>query len=90
MHWYRTSQPFEKRHIQLMGNIRPAVIRWAVQVGSVLSLDITLTSGGASPPALTLFGGVRFIIRCLRPSFEGNADGVRGTFGNAGCVWAPA
>ena len=36
-------------HIQLMGHIRPGVMRWAVQVGCVLSLDIPLASGGRSP-----------------------------------------
>ena len=42
---YLRNEPFEKRHIQLIGHIRPAVIRWAVQVGFALSLDIPLGSG---------------------------------------------
>ena len=36
--------------IQLMRHIRPAVMRSAVQVGCVLSLDVPLASRGAVPP----------------------------------------
>ena len=43
-----SSRPSEKRHIQLMGHIS-AVMRWTVQVGCVLSLDIPLASGGRPP-----------------------------------------
>ena len=63
-----TDWPFERRCIQLIRHIRPAVMRWAVQVGCVLSLDVPLTSG-AVPQALTLFGGVGFIARRLRRPF---------------------
>ena len=50
------------------------------------------TSGlrGPSPQALTLFGRVGFIARRLSAPFKGNADGVRGIFGNAGREWATA
>ena len=59
-----------KWHIQLMGHIRPAVMRWVVQVGCVLSLDIPLALG-PSPQALTLFGRVGFIAWCLGECWRG-------------------
>ena len=43
------SRPFERRCIQLMRHIRPAVILWAVQVGCILSLDVPLASGERPP-----------------------------------------
>ena len=44
------SRPFERRCIQLMRHIRPAVMRWAVQVGCILSLNVPLVSGGRPHP----------------------------------------
>ena len=57
----------------------------AAQFGRVCSTTGYITSGlrGSSPQALTLFGGVGFIARCLRRPAKGNADGVRGIFGTA-------
>ena len=57
-------------NFRLMGQIRPAVMSWAVRVEYVLSLEIPLASGGR-PQALTLFGGVGFIARRLRGPFLG-------------------
>ena len=57
----------------------------AARFGRVCSTTGYITSGlrGPSPQALTLFGGVGFIARCLRRPEKGNADGVRGIFGTA-------
>ena len=57
----------------------------AAQSVRVCSTTGYITSGlrGPSPQALTLFGGVGFITRCLRHPEKRNADGVRGIFGTA-------
>ena len=44
----------------------------------------------AIPQALTLLGGVRFIAWRLWCPEKRNADGARGIFGTAGCLWAQA
>ena len=73
-----------------MRHVRPAVVRWAVQVGCVLWLDVPLASGGRTPRLWPSSEGLGLSPGAWGAPFKGNADGVRSIFGNAGRVWATA
>ena len=87
------SRPFEKRHIQLMRHNRPAVMRWVVQVGCVLSLDVPLASGGCPPGFNPLWRGWVYRSASEAPLLRGMPMGseafleMPGACGLRPCAW---